>query len=271
MKGMVPASSCEFGLFYLNWIYVQKQQLSAFLFDFVLFKRPCRSVAPCVFFIHPLSSDIRMNSKQHRGLFVALSLLLFTFGCQREIQQELDEKQGPTVAAQQSETYVSRGFQMTVNTNQVHAVINTQNVPIPTREEDQVLTYGPDVAPLVFSGETYSRIDQNGDELIYDLLQNPSDGRTYWAVPFDKNKPPIKVADQGNFIIIIGLLSCRCGSNTSACYPVGTGCGTSVCANCSTDIIIIIIEFMSVLDHGGLTPYTLVAAESIDFNGTIYN
>jgi hypothetical protein len=210
-----------------------------------------------------------MNVFKHRGLIVGLSLVLFSVGCQREIQQELDKAQGPTVAAQQVETYVSNGYQMTVSTDNVHAVINTQTVPIPSRGEDQLLTYGPGIAPLEFSGEQFIDVDHNGDTYEYNLLKNPDDGLTYWAVPFNKNKPPVKVIDHGNAIIVIGLLFCSCGSNTSACYPVGTGCGTSVCASCTTDIVIIIINMMAKLDVGH-EPYTLVQAESIDVNGTIY-
>ncbi len=91
-------------------------------------------------------------------------------------------------------------------------------------------------------------------------------------MPFDNKQAPIKIVDAGRAIIIIGVSGCKCaGVGSSGCYSTGgLGCNTYVCNYCTRDVIIIIVRGMAQASVGVDSPYTIVAADRIDYNGVRY-
>lgn len=198
----------------------------------------------------------------NRFFFALLLLSVFVFNCER-VEPALSDR-APAVAASEQATLKSRGYTMSVDTDHEFAKITTASsgeVPLPS---DPMVIAGPSVAEISLSGETMQLENANGELANYHVVALPDDGRNYWAVPFNPNLPPVEVS--GIIIILVG--DCRCGSNTVACQNSGLGCVTGVCAVCSRDVIIL-RDMIQQPTNGD--PYVLVAANSLEFNGVLFD
>ena len=210
-----------------------------------------------------------MNFFQKTSLLVFTSATLLT-ACQQEVAPI--ETGTPTVSAR-LETFTSRGYDMTVGLNANNtATITTSASSTPASSGDEIIKFASNVTGIGLSGDVYKGTDAAGNPADYELLDTPTDNRTYWAVPFDNKQAPVKIVDAGRPIIIIGASGCKCsGVGSSGCYSTGgLGCNTFVCNYCTRDIIIIIIRGMSQAFVGTDSPYTIVAADRIDYNGVRY-
>lgn len=209
------------------------------------------------------------------NVFQKTSLLLFTSAtlltaCQPEVTPT--ETGEPTVSAR-LESFTSRGYDMTVGLNSNNtATITTSASSTPASSGDEIIKFASNVTGIGLSGDVYKGTDAAGNPADYELLDTPTDNRTYWAVPFDNKQAPVKIMEAGRPIIIIGASGCKCsGVGSSGCYSTGgLGCNTYVCNYCTRDIIIIIIRGMSQAFVGTDSPYTIVAADRVDYNGVRY-
>jgi hypothetical protein len=210
-----------------------------------------------------------MNVFQKIPLLLLASATLLT-ACQQEV--DLGDSHDPTVVASQTETLTSRGYDMTVDLSANNiATVTTNSANSPALASDPMVMFASNVTGIGLSGEIYSTTNAAGEAVDYEMLNSPTDNRTYWAVPFNSAQEPIKIAEAGIIIIIIGASDCICGNGgTGGCYNSGLGCGSTACASCGRDIIIIIIDTMVAMHSGMDSPYTIVAAEKVDYNGVTY-
>lgn len=209
------------------------------------------------------------------NVFQKTSLLLFTSAtlltaCQQEVAPT--ETGEPTVSAR-LENFTSRGYDMTVglNANNTATITTAPSASAPS-SGDEIVQFASNVTGIGLTGDIFKGTDGAGDPADYELLSTPTDSRTYWAVPFDSKQAPIKIAEAGRAIIIIGVSGCKCsGVGSSGCYSTGgLGCNTYVCNYCTRDVIIIIVRGMAQASVGTDSPYTIVAADRIDYNGVRY-
>jgi hypothetical protein len=199
------------------------------------------------------------------NIFFLTTLLstVFTYGCER-VDPAMSER-APMVAQSQQATLASRGYRMSIDTDDDLARITTASSGVTPLPSDPLIMPGPGVPEIAFTGQTLELENENGELVTHQVLAVPNDGRTYWAVPFNPNWAPVNVTD---IIIIIILDNCMCGSNASACQNSGTGCVTSVCSSCSRRAKIIIMDKVYQPPFGD--PFALVAANTVEHNGVLY-